>query len=219
MEERRCKKCSRIKKLKDFANNKNCKLDKEYSCKKCKYKNSAKWNYINKESRKKSIIKYTNSEKGISYRKNYYDTNKKEKLKYQKNYYIDNIEKIKLYRKKYNKENKSKLRETQRKYYKKYPWIKMWRAILNSSLQRMKKLKTERTFRLLGYTSKELKTHLESKFNSKMNWSNYGSYWVVDHIKPVSKFDKNTNIKEICALSNLQPLERIENLKKSNKYE
>lgn len=51
-----------------------------------------------------------------------------------------------------------------------------------------------------------------------MNWDNYGTEWVVDHIKPVSKFDKDTDISIVCALSNLQPLNKLENLKKHAKY-
>lgn len=70
----------------------------------------------------------------------------------------------------------------------------------------------------MKYSIDELKIHLESKFTDKMNWDNYGTEWVVDHIKPVSKFDKDTDISIVCALSNLQPLNKLENLKKHAKY-
>ena len=45
-----------------------------------------------------------------------------------------------------------------------------------------------------------------------------GSYWHVDHILPISKFDlKNQNEIQICYhWSNLQPLETFENISKSN---
>jgi len=38
-----------------------------------------------------------------------------------------------------------------------------------------------------------------------MSWDNHGE-WHIDHIKPVSKFDKETPMSIVNALSNLQPL-------------
>ncbi len=41
---------------------------------------------------------------------------------------------------------------------------------------------------LVGYVLKDLMEHLESQFDDKMNWDNYGTYWHVDHIRPRSLF-------------------------------
>lgn len=75
---------------------------------------------------------------------------------------------------------------------------------------------------LVGYTLEDLRQHLEGQFDKKMSWENYGSYWHVDHIKPRSlfKFTKpeDKEFKECWELKNLQPLERIANLKKHNKF-
>jgi len=49
-----------------------------------------------------------------------------------------------------------------------------------------------------------------------MSWSNWGE-WHLDHIKPVSSFDKSGKICIINSLDNLQPLWAADNLKKSNK--
>ena len=74
---------------------------------------------------------------------------------------------------------------------------------------------------LLGYTTKQLCDHLESKFDSKMNWGNYGTYWHMDHITPVSWFKFNTPdceaFKKCWAMKNLQPMESKENIRKGNK--
>ena len=48
-----------------------------------------------------------------------------------------------------------------------------------------------------------------------MSWDNHGK-WHIDHIKPVSKFDKNTLPSIVNALSNLQPLWAIDNIQKGN---
>ena len=74
---------------------------------------------------------------------------------------------------------------------------------------------------LVGYNLEDLVAHLEKQFDNKMNWENYGSYWWVDHIKPRSLFcyDKPEDIefRKCWALENLQPLEKIMNIKKGNK--
>jgi len=58
---------------------------------------------------------------------------------------------------------------------------------------------------------------LEALFRDGMTWDNYGSFWHLDHMKPLSLFSKE-NIMDAWRLDNLQPLLRLENLRKSNKY-
>jgi hypothetical protein len=69
----------------------------------------------------------------------------------------------------------------------------------------------------LGYSAQDLKDHLEKQFKEGMCWENYGE-WHIDHIRPISSFDKNDDPKIINALSNLQPLWALENYIKSNKF-
>jgi len=72
---------------------------------------------------------------------------------------------------------------------------------------------------LLGCNLEELKNHLESKFTERMSFDNYGE-WEIDHIKPISKFnlDDEYEIRECFNYKNIQPLWKIDNIKKSNKY-
>lgn len=89
-----------------------------------------------------------------------------------------------------------------------------------------KKLK-KAIFDHLPYTVDQLKYHLESLWEPWMNWNNHGRYdkniktWQVDHIFPQSKLpysDMNDdNFKKCWALDNLQPLETLANIKKSNR--
>jgi len=74
------------------------------------------------------------------------------------------------------------------------------------------------TVEILGYSPMDLKCYLESLFTIGMTWDNHGE-WHIDHIIPVTSFDIDTHPSIINALSNLQPLWAIDNLKKSNKYE
>lgn len=71
---------------------------------------------------------------------------------------------------------------------------------------------------ITGYTVDELMEHLEKQFDDKMTWDNRGSYWHVDHIKPISSFDfvsaSDIGFKECWSLKNLRPLEAVENMRK-----
>ncbi len=83
-------------------------------------------------------------------------------------------------------------------------------------------LKGKRAARaVVGCSKKELELHLQSQFTKEMQWNNYGTYWHVDHIVPVSHFDL-TN-EEHCKLvhhwTNLRPLEAVENMKRGNRIE
>jgi len=77
-------------------------------------------------------------------------------------------------------------------------------------------LKGSKQFRkweeLVGYTVEELKIHLEKQFDKNMSWSNYGSYWEIDHIKPRFLFSyskpEDNDFKKCWSLDNLRPLQK-----------
>jgi len=73
---------------------------------------------------------------------------------------------------------------------------------------------------LVGYTCKDLMTHLESQFKDGMSWDNKGK-WHIDHIIPRSRFHfdspEDTEFKQCWALNNLQPLWAEDNLAKRNR--
>ena len=82
-------------------------------------------------------------------------------------------------------------------------------------------IKCEQSLELIGCTANELKNYLESKFQSGMNWDNYGrDGWHVDHIKPCTAFDliDPEEQRECFHYTNLQPLWATDNIKKGNKY-
>lgn len=69
----------------------------------------------------------------------------------------------------------------------------------------------------LGYSLDELIENFNDKFKEGMSWDNWGE-WHIDHIEPRHRFKKKT-IKECFALKNLQPLWRIDNLRKGTKWD
>ena len=111
---------------------------------------------------------------------------------------------------KYAKNNKDKINEWQRRYYHENFKIThkmnfIWRSVLSSCLRRMNRKKDNRTIVMLGYSSEDLRIHIEGQFTSGMSWCNYGD-WHIDHIKSVSSFSNDTPASIVNALSNLRPM-------------
>ena len=51
-----------------------------------------------------------------------------------------------------------------------------------------------------------------------MNWDNQGSYWHMDHKKPISLAMNEEEVYELNHYTNFQPLYWEDNLSKGNKY-
>jgi hypothetical protein len=87
---------------------------------------------------------------------------------------------------------------------------------LNQAMRRKEWKKYSKFNTYTGCNRKELGAYLESKFKPGMSWSNYG-LWEIDHIKPLSKAKNEEEMCLRCHFSNLQPLWKEENRRKSNK--
>jgi len=76
---------------------------------------------------------------------------------------------------------------------------------------------------LVNFTVDQLKQHLEKLFTPEMTWENYGTYWHIDHKIPIAVFNyekpEDIDFRLCWSLKNLQPLEKIENIKKKDKLE
>ncbi len=158
-----------------------------------------------------------NSEKYKEKTKKWSEENQEAVKKYRREYYLKNKKRIKEYKKNYYVNNKEYINKYMRDYWANKKYIKSWRGILYRYLKYFSKEKNESTLNLLGYTPEMLRIKIEFQFKSGMSWENYGE-WEIDHKKPLSKFDINCNPNIVNALCNLQPLWKIENIKKSNKW-
>ena len=69
------------------------------------------------------------------------------------------------------------------------------------------------------FTIPQLQSHLESQFDEHMDWTNYGSYWHIDHIIPQNLYDfaDLCEVQKCWDIFNLRPLEALENLRKADK--
>lgn len=185
-----------------------------------------KYRLINKEK-----IKNSNNLWRLNNRVNYL----KDKLTYQKNYVKLNYSSIKQKSKdRYNKnkvkvlnnnkmwrlKNKDKMNSYKLKWSLKNRnnFNYKLRQKISASIRRVLK-DNKQKIGYLDFDYNQLKNHLESKFSSKMSWGNYGSYWQIDHIIPLSWFKTQEQlIKYGWALKNLQPLETKLNMSKSNSF-
>jgi len=167
------------------------------------------------------------------YRKN--PENRAKDTKYNRDYYQRTdikkatIVRLKKYRltdkyKKWLIGNREKRNASQRKRRAENPIVRlhynMSRCIYESLKAKGIVKRRRKWVSIVGYNLIQLKKHLESKFKKGMTWNNYGK-WHVDHIIPRSKFNIISmdceEIRKCWALSNLQPLWKIENLKKGIK--
>lgn len=92
---------------------------------------------------------------------------------------------------------------------------RVWRVLKEQSATKYEKFND-----YIGCSTKELKEHMEAKFQPNMSWDNYGE-WHIDHIKPCSSFNlADPNEQKLCFhYTNLQPLWAEDNLIKADKYE
>ena len=81
-------------------------------------------------------------------------------------------------------------------------------SIRNSGFKKLSK-----TEQILGCTYDDFKLHLESKFESWMNWDNRGLYngelnhgWDIDHIIPLDTATTELELIQLNHHTNLQPL-------------
>lgn len=136
-----------------------------------------------------------------------------------KQYFVKNRKRILNRNKQYKKRTKYPTYYTKRRYHSdiQFRLCQVLRARLRSAIKTSQKIGS--AIKNLGCSVPKLIEHLESQFQSNMSWGNYGSGWEIDHIKPLSLFDL-TNRKEIeqaCHYTNLQPLWKLDNIRKGNK--
>ena len=156
-------------------------------------------------------------------------------IRYSKEYDANKIIKIKIPKIKKHDRNAHR-----RKKYKEDPSYKL-RGIISKVVNFMlKKNKTGKRgasiLDYLKYNINDLRSHLESQFESWMNWNNWGKYnpktwndndqstwvWNIDHIIPQSKLQYDSmdhpNFYKTWDLSNLRPFSAKQNILDGNRH-
>ena len=197
-QEKRCITCGKLKLLNEFHRDKKTKDGCTSECKTCASERNREWYTANSERRKEASQRWQ----------------------------ADNFEKVRKYIQRWQTKNPEKRKEyRQRSDQKRYstPKGKLSKGISKSMRQSLNGTKNGKHWEdLVGYSTDDLKKHLEKKFQPGMTWNNYGE-WHLDHRVPISVFNFETpediDFKKCWALKNLQPMWAIENVKKSNKLD
>jgi hypothetical protein len=227
MEDKKCQKCFKIKDLCLFKRDSRIKNGIASICKECdnilsrnyQKKNiekvlirNKKWINENKDrikSRRISNSAVLNERRRLKYLK---DENHREKLK--------EASRLRRQNPKHRQKILAKQRERRKEKLKSDPYFRMVMNLRRRFLLTLHgRYKEAPTRALVGCSWEELRRHLESKFRDGMTWENYGKFWHVDHISPCKSFDLSVkeNQHKCCHFSNLQPLLRLENLRKGGK--
>jgi hypothetical protein len=224
-----CTKCKIEKEESEFHKNKNTKDGLNFWCKLCV--KDYNMNNIDKIKDRKKNHYNDNKERILECKKNYDIKNKDKNLEYRSN----NKNKIKDTQKNYRDNNKEQILEYNKNYIKqrrlKDPIYKLRiniSSIIHKALKKQDSSKAgESILKYLPYTINEFKQHLESQWESWMNWNNYGRTnnnkrtWQIDHIIPQSLLPftsmEEENFRKCWALENLRPIEAFANIKKGNK--
>lgn len=188
-----CNICGEEKQLDEFTNTKyKGEIKKRKTCKKCTTLRVKKWVNENKEKR-------------LNYIKNYSEINKEKINKKSRDYYSNNKQKVITYNVDYkrNRRNKDEL----------YRLSDNIRKSITQSFRKINIKKESKSEKILGCSFSEFKKFLELKFESWMNYENYGLYngesqygWDIDHIIPICKAENINDLIKLNHYSNFQPL-------------
>lgn len=201
MDTKYCTKCNEEKNINEFyTHNKNKNLFRS-QCKLCMNTFSSKYKKVNKENIQNKNKEYFERTREINKIK--CKEYKEKNPEWFKNWLKKNKDKRKKYINNYNSMPINKIKNS-------------LRARINGLMNG--KYKNPKTIELLGCDYEFLIKYIENKFTDGMSWENYGFYgWHIDHIIPLSYGKNEDEIRKLFHYTNLQPLWRIDNLRKNNK--
>lgn len=125
----------------------------------------------------------------------------------------------------WRKEHRPQLNEYDKEYFKQrksndplFKLIMNTRSRLRSVIKCRNISKQKTTIKYLGCSVQFFKRYIEVQFEKDMNWENHGKLWDIDHIIPIAYELSENDILSRFHWSNCQPMRRIYNLSKNNRY-
>jgi hypothetical protein len=93
------------------------------------------------------------------------------------------------------------------------------RCRINDILRMANVKKSDKTEEIIGCSADFMRQFIEHQFKPEMNWLNWGTYWELDHVIPISKFDVSdpVQLRRAFNYSNCKPITKVENRSKSDK--
>lgn len=102
----------------------------------------------------------------------------------------------------------------------KYRFKKAIRVRIWKILKLQGRAKEASSTQYIGCDHRQLREHIAKQFVDGMTWDNYGTKWECDHIIPCASFDlgDQEQARKCFHYTNLRPLAKSENRKKSSHY-
>ena len=223
---KQCSRCGQTKKLEEF-HKRAASIDGLCSsCKVCRSSELSSYYQKKRESIRERHFDYyyKNTEKILDQKKGYNERNRERRKARDKEYLAKNKEIIRVKKRARYYKNREKIIAQKAEYFRR-KWKEDHLFRLKESLRTRVycairgSYKSGSAVRDLGCSIEELKRHLESKFNSRMNWKNWGTYWSIDHFFPLAEADLEDRVEFLAVNNwrNLQPLTVAANRKKGDK--
>jgi len=202
----KCKKCLEEKSEAEFHPRKESPTGYRSECKPCRKKQGQEHRI-----QKKDQIS--------ARRKEYYSNNRDVILNKEKTRYEKKATEIKQKSLDYYYKNKEKVNTARRSYQKRRlesdPVFKITRNIRNRLWYALDNKSWKKSSKFHDYIGlddyDQLKVFLEKNFTPEMSWDNYGDYWDIDHIVPLSLAKTQDALYKLQNYRNLFPREKIEN--------
>lgn len=213
-----CYRCEQVKPLDNFGSDKRKSDGKRIYCRSCEKEKRKQQYELHREKIIENGLNYYENNKEIilENRKEYYKRNQDEIKKKSKSWRDNNKGKISEQKKEYNKNNRKRINLYLRERYKNdyfYAFRLKVKKIIQKNFRKMNCQKRTNSKDILGCDFENFKLYIESKFESWMNWSNYGLYngefnygWDLDHIIPISSATSEEQVLNLNHFSNFQPL-------------
>ncbi len=211
-----CCRCKEIKDLDGFYRNRCEKDGRARLCKSCSKTQDKLRDSLNRE--KKSIRA-----------KKWYKENHQEVIDAQKEYAKQNKDKIAARQLKWKNENREHCRKRDREYARKqsrdniqFRLKHRLRSRIRGALRSNGARKAVKTMDLIGCSALELQQWIQGLFTAGMSWEGLMAGLIhIDHIKPCSSFDLTDPEQQKACFhyTNLQPLWRLDNLRKNDKLD
>lgn len=215
MQRKRCYKCKKQRLVKFFSK-RSASLDGlQKICKDCANSNNHKYYKNNK-----------------SYYIDRYVSNRDILLKRNKKWNQNNQDKVKEHKRKFLKNNPdyySKYRELNREKLNTKRRIRDSFRLKSDIIFKLKKNyrnrlydyyrgknRSKRSEEIIGLSWQEFKIYLETKFQTGMNWDNYGQ-WHIDHVIPLCSANNSKELEKLFHYTNCQPLWAKDNMLKGAK--
>lgn len=222
-----CKRCGEPKHVDEFYTSSASRDGRRASCKRCTLEMNKVSVRKNPSAAKRAKEKYAaaNIEKTRQIHRDYWKGREVQNRENGKRYRLRHPERVREFARRSRKNCRESIAKRNRERIQRDSRYRL-RVRFSSMFSRRMKRHAVGTrggrscFSALPYTVEELIEHLEGLFLPGMSWANYGQ-WHVDHRRPDSLFEyKSTSdqeFQECWALSNLQPMWALDNIRKGNK--